>query len=855
MFKVALKNLLGHKFRALFTAVAIALGVGFMAGTFVLTDTVAASFDTIFTEATKGIDAVVRAEAPYEAQAIDGGTQRPDIDPALADQVKQVDGVADAQPVVFLPGTVLDQSGDPVSNTGAPAFATNWTGNPNIDIFTVEEGRAPAGPTEAVVDSLTADAGNFRIGDRISLQSIKGLIDLELVGIIKFGDSGNLGGASFVMMETQAALENFTLDGKVQSVSVVAEPGITETEIVRHIGDELPEGMEVITAAESAEEQEESIGAFVNAFRVVLNAFAAIALLAGGFLIYNTFGIIIGQRVRELALLRSLGSSRRQILSSVMAESAVIGFFASILGLLGGIGLAVLLQTLLATTGLGEAGALPVIAPRTIVVSLVVGTVLAVLCALVPAWRASRVAPLAALRESSTDDPRHSPVRLAIGLAFLLGGIALLVTGATGSGNDAILQAALGTVVVFTAVVVLGPFIVPPLTGFLGLPLRPFGVPGALGRDNARRNPKRSAGTAAALMLSVTLITFIAVFALSFGKSINAATDEYFLGDIEVIGSGFALPTLRPETVDNLAEQPEVGAVTGVQRGIVQIDGDVRPIYAVRFPDVLDVYDLGEVQGDLAALTPEQIAIDDRTAEEEGWDIGTEIPVTYPDGQPTTVTVGAVYESGGIVAQNSDGRFLFSEQVFRERFPDLAQFVNRIDITAADGVSVEDLRVAAEAETADIPGLAVRDVDQIKDANNSQLAFTLAIFFALLGLALIIGALGVTITLALSVFERTREIGLLRAVGATRSQMAWAICGESIILTLLGTVTGLVIGIAGGVAIVRTQRGELGTLRISVSPSFVVGVLILAVVIGVAASLIPAWRAARLNVLEAVTVE
>lgn len=855
MFKVALRNLLGHKFRTLFTAVAVALGVGFMSGTFVLTDTVAASFDTIFTEANAGIDAVVRGQAAYEASAVDGGDQRPDIDPEVADLVSGIDGVAAAEPVVASIGSVLDADGDPLNATGAPSFGANWTGNPAVDVFDIDEGRAPAGPTEAVIDTLTAKAGDLSVGDPIRVQTLKGVVDLELVGIIKFGDSGNLGGASFVMMDTPAAIETFTLDGRIQNVAAVADPGLSETELVRRITAELPDGLEAITAAQSTKEAEDSIGSFVATFQVVLNSFAAIALLAGGFLIYNTFGIIIGQRVRELALLRALGSSRRQVLRSVVVESAVIGLIASVMGLVGGIALAVVLQSLLATTGLGEAGAVPVIAPRTVITSLLVGTLLAVLCSLVPAWRASRVAPVAALREASVDDARRSPVRLGIGLATAAAGVALLVVGATGTGTDAVARAALGTVVAFAAVVVLGPFIVPPLTGLLGLPLRPFGVPGALGRDNARRNPKRSAGTASALMLSVTLITFIAVFALSFGKSINAATDEYFKGDLEVVTSGFGIPSLSTALVDDLADQPEVGAVTGVQRGIVQIDGNTRPVYGVHFSDVLDVFDLGTVQGDLAALTPDQIAIDDRTAEEEGWAIGTEIPVLYPDGQPTTVTVGAVYENGGIVAQNSDGRFLVSDQVFRERFPGLAQLLGRIDVTAADGVGVEELRQVVEARTESFAGATVRDRQEIKDANNRQLTFTLGIFFALLGLALVIGALGVTITLALSVFERTREIGLLRAVGATRRQMAGAITGESIILTMLGTVLGLVIGIAGGAAVVRTQRGELDTLRISVSPPFVIGVLVLALLIGMGASLIPAWRAARMDVLKAVTVE
>lgn len=855
MFKVALKNLLGHKLRTLFTAVAVALGVGFMSGTFVLTDTVSSSFDTIFTEAYAGLDAQVRGKSAFEVSSFDGGELRPDIDPALVDTVRGVDGVAVAEPVVSTFGSVLADDGGPLNSTGAPTVAANWTGNQAIDVFTVEEGRAPEGPTEAVVDELTADAGDFEVGETIGVQTLKGAVDLELVGIVKFGENGNLGGASFVMMETQAALDTFTLTGQVQGIAVIGEEGLTQQQVVDRVQPALPDGVEVVTSEALTDEAQDLIGSFVDTLRLVLTVFALIALAAGAFLIYNTFGIVIGQRIRELALLRALGSARRQVLTSVVVEAGVIGLVASILGLIGGIALAVVLQTLLATTGLGEAGAAPVVAPRTIVVSLLVGVLVSVLCALVPGLRASRVPPIAALREVATDDPKPSKVRLVIGLGLVALGLLLLVAGSQGSGNGAIAQAAAGTVLVFAGTVVLGPYIVPTLTGILGAPLRVFGVAGRLGRDNARRSPKRSAGTAAALMLSVTLITFIAVFALSFGKSINAAIDEHFKGDIELIGAGFGFPTLSLDVVDQLQDRPEVAAATGVQRGSIQLDGATRPVYGVRFSDVLDVYDLGEVEGDLASLGPDQIAVDRETAQLGLYGIGRELPVTFPNGESGTLTVGAIYDDGAIVAQNSDGHYLVSDEVFRTRFPETAQAVQRIDVTAADGVGVEELRSVVREVAEDFPSAEVRDVQEIKDENNRQLTFSLAIFFALLGLALVIGALGVAITVALSVFERTREIGLLRSVGATRRQLVGSITGESVILTLLGTVLGLVIGSAGGIAIMRAQRDTIDTLRISISPGFVVGVLVLSVVIGVLASVIPGWRAARMDVLDAVTVE
>lgn len=853
MFRVALKNLLGHKLRTLFTAVAVALGVAFMAGTFVLTDTVSASFDTIFTDAFNGLDAQVRGEEAFQSSDF-GPDQRPDIDPSVVDDVRSVDGVAVAEPVVQSIGTVLNEDGGPLNPNGI-SFGANWTGIPAIDVFTVEQGRAPSGPTEAVIDEATAEAGGFAVGDTIGVQTIKGRVKLQVSGIAKYGESGNLGGASFVLMDTPAAIDTFSLGGQIQSVAVIGDEGVSQPELVDRIAPALPDGTEVITAEAAAEEAQDAIGSFVGTIRTFLTVFALIALAAGAFLIYNTFAIVIGQRVRELALLRAMGAARAQVLRSVVVEAGFIGLIASLLGLVGGVLLALLLQAVLATTGFGSASTAPVISPRTVVVSLLVGVVVSVLCSLVPALRASRVPPIAAMRDVATEDARPSRVRLAIGVVLALVGLLVLISGANASGNGAIVQTGLGTVVLFAGAVTLGPYLVPRLTSILGAPLRLFGVAGALGRDNARRNPRRSAGTAAALMLSVTLISFIAVFFLSFGTSINAAVEENLLADLEVTGAGFGFPSLGPQLVEDLADDPAVAAVTGVQSGTLKIAGSARPVYGVRFEGLDQIYDLGETEGDISALGPDQIAVDRATAELGGWGIGTELPVTYPDGSTGELTIGAIYESGSIVAQNADGHFLISAQLFQEKFPTVSQLITRVDVTAADGVSTEELRPVVTEAAADYPAAKVRNKEQIKEENNRQLAFSLSIFLALLFLALVIGALGVAITVALSVFERTREIGLLRAVGGTRKQLGGSITGESIVITLLGTVLGLIIGIGGGVATMLAQSDTLETVRITVPPVFVLGVLVMAVVIGILASAIPAFRATRLDVLEAVTVE
>lgn len=850
MLKVALRNLLGHKLRTLFTALAIALGVGFMAGTFVLTDTISSAFDDLFEEVGAGTDAVVQGAAPFEAGGIEtGGAVRPDLDPGLVDVVAGVDGVAESLPVVSGYAVVLDDEGDPIGGAGAPSFGFNWTGTPEVDVVTIVDGDEPSGPTGAVIDEKTAQDAGLAVGDTFDVSTLSGVVELEVAGIARFGDSGSLAGASFVILDTPAALETFTISGRIQQISVLAEDGVTQEELVERIEPVLPAGAEVITGEASTEQNQDSLEQGIGFFRTFLNGIGSVSLAAGAFLIYNTFGIIIGQRIRELALLRALGSSRRQVLTSVLAESAVVGLIASLIGLLGGILLAMALIALIGAIGIDLPSTTPVIAPRTILVSVLVGTTITVLSSLLPARKASRVPPVAALRETAVESDSRSMVRA------IAGGVVLLVAaGLLGSGvaAGAVGRALVGVVGLFAGVVVLGPFLVPGIVRVLGAPFRLIGFPGTLGRDNARRNPKRSSGTAAALMLAVTIITFIAVAAVSFNDSFASATDKYLKADLEV--SSF-VPSLGPDLVDRLEEKPEVAAVTGVQRGEIQLNDSVRPVYGINPASVEDIFDLRGVEGDLAGMGPDEIAIDRATAELGPWPIGTELDALMPDGTERTLTVAAVYEDGGIVAQNSDGHFLVDDQLFQDHFGELYQYLLRVDVRAADGVSEAELREVVEAEVEDFPTAEVRNKEELKDAAQTQLLAVLGFLFVLLGLALVIGALGVTITLALSVFERTREIGLLRAVGTTRGQLRSAIIVESVLLTLLGAILGLVIGITGAIAVVRTQADVIVTLGVSIPIPLVVTVFVASIVIGVLAAAVPAFRASRMDVLQAVTVE
>ncbi len=852
MLKTALKGLLGHKLRLAITAVAIALGVGFMAGTLVLTDTLARTFDDLFARVGAGVDAEVRARSVVEGST-ETGQQRADVDPAIVERITAVEGVKGAEANVLGFAVPVKKDGTPIASASAPQFGGNWYRLDEVNPYELVEGQPPRGPKEAVIDRSLAKSGDFSVGDPIKVQTIGPTLELEVVGIATFGGSDNAAGATFVAMDTPNATRYFSADGRVQTISVVGEEGVSQEELVRRIGAILPGDLEAVTGAASIDEAQQESREQLEVFNAFFSGFAAVSLVVGAFLIYNTFGIIIGQRTRELALLRSLGAGRGQVLGSVLLEAAVIGLLASLAGIVLGVGLAVGLKALLDLIGIDLPDTAPVIAPRTVIVSIVLGVVITTLSALVPAVKASRVPPLAAIRDVAVERVQGSAVRAALGVVLGALGIAGLVAGAA---NDELAQVLTGVVLVFAAVVVLGPRIAPVVARGLGAPLpRLAGIPGLLARENATRNPKRSAGTASALMLSVAVVTVLSIFFFSFLASINSSVDQDLLADYQIDTGGFGFPTLSPEIATRLEERPEVAAASGVRFGSFAVEGDSHPVYGVDGADVDELFDLGLEEGSFEDLGADGFAVDRVTAEEQGWRLGTELDVTFPNGTTRPMRIVAVYDNAGIVAQNSDGHYLLDNSVFTAEFPAQNQFDARVAVRSAEGVSSDEARAAIDEVAAAFPSAEVRDRDGIKEEQNSQLYQSLGILVVMLALSVLIGGLGITNTLALSVFERTREVGLLRAVGASRRQLRASIGYESVILTLFGTIMGMVIGVAGGAALISALSGTLIRATISVPIPFLVAVLLLAVIIGVLASLLPAWRASRLDVLRAVAAE
>ena len=460
MFKVAIKNVLGHKVRVLLTAVAVVAGVAFMAGTFVLTDTIKQGFDDLFADANQGVDAVIRQEAAFEVSGGFVTDQRDEISLDLLPTIAAVDGVESVDASIQGFAFIIDKDGTPLNPPeAAPQFGSNWPSAPDMNPYDLAEGKPPTGPTGAVIDKGSAEKGDIAVGDTIRVQTLGGTTELDVVGIATFSGSDNQLGASFVLMDLEAAAKTFGQEGKAYQLQAHAAEGVSQEQLVRNIREVLPAGVEAVTGDSATQEAQDDLQAGISQFNIVLSGFAGVSLVAGAFLIYNIFGIVVAQRTRELAMLRALGASRAQIRRSVLVEAFITGAVGSLIGLLGGIGLAFLLIAALKAVGLDLPSTVPVIKPRTIILSVGVGLLVTMVSAFMPSWRASRVLPIAAIREVALETGKRSPVRWIIGGLFLVLGAFGVGTGVSNHTASSIL---LGIISLFIGVVVVGPRIAGP---------------------------------------------------------------------------------------------------------------------------------------------------------------------------------------------------------------------------------------------------------------------------------------------------------------------------------------------------------------------------------------------------------
>jgi putative ABC transport system permease protein len=846
--KVALRGLLAHKWRLVITFLAVGAGVAFMGGVLVLTDTMNRTFDDLFADVYRGTDAVVRSGQALDADF--GPEQRGRVDASLLDQVRGADGVAAAAGIVDGFARVIDPEGEPIGNpaTGAPTLGGNWVDVDELSAFQLDEGDAPRARGEIALDRGTYRVTDYALGDTVPVQTQVGVEEFELVGVARFGTADSPAGATFTLWGTDDAQRLLGEPGRFTSISVLAEPGVSEDALVAAIADELPPGVEVLSGTEITEESQSALRDQLRFVTVFFLVFALIALFVGAFVIYNSFAIIVAQRTREMALLRAVGARRRQVRRAVLAEAVVVGLLGSVLGFLAGLGLAVVLGTVLQLPPGGLA-----VLPVSVAVALVTGLIVTVLSALVPAWRASRVPPLAALRDVAVDTSGRSRVRFAAGLGVVALGAAAVLAGAFGSRPQTV---GLGVLAVFAGVLVASPGLARPTSRVLGAPLaRLRGAAGVLARENAGRNPKRTSSTAQALMIGVGLVTFILVVNTSVRGSLDRALEEGFRGDFVVDSGTFGMIGLPPSVARDIGDLADVAISAPVRFSPAEVQAAGRRDetgVTGTVPGTFSVLDLDLVEGE-PALGPGEVVLSRDEADDSGLGVGDTVDITLlDDARPAadrTATVSGVYESG---PTGGIGGYVVGVDDFQAARPDSTDF--QIFVQLAEGVGVAEAEPGIETVVDPFPSAEVQSVEEYKDAIGGQLDFLLALIGGLLVLAILIAFLGIVNTIVLSVIERTRELGLLRAVGMRRRQVRAAIRWESVLISLFGTALGLAVGLLGGWGIVRALREE-GFEVFAVPVVWLAVISLVAGLLGLAAAAVPAWWASRMDVLEAISAE
>ncbi|MDX3569027.1 ABC transporter permease [Streptomyces sp. ID05-47C] len=848
--RLSASSLRAHKRRFAGTFLAVLLGVAFLAGTLVMGDTLRASFDSLFGNATAGTDAVVRGADTITTPGESQGVRKP-VGTALVGTVEAVPGVAAAAPDIKGAGQLVGRDGEPIGGQGPPTLAGNWIDDPDLNPYRLAEGRAPARSGEVVVNRGAAEKGGLRLGDTTVLRT-PDPVRVTVVGLATFGGEDGMAQVTFTGM-TRADAEKYLTarPGQAASIVVRADPGVGERELVDRLTPVLPAGVEAITGQESARENTDMIASqFLTVFTTFLLVFSGVALLVATFSIHNTFAIVVAQRTRENALLRALGASRRQITAVTLIEAAVVAVTASAVGLACGIGIAAGLQALFPAIGFPFPEGDLVITGLSLALPLGVGVLVCLGSALLPAVRAGRTAPLAALRETAVDTSGASRSRAVTGAGLLALAVAVTLTGVLVAPS--VWLAGSGAALALAAFVVLGPVASTTAVRVLGSPLgRLRGVTGALARRNALRSPKRTAATASALMIGVAVVALFTVFGASLKATMDQTVSRSFAGDVAVSTPSFGAggSGLSPRLAPAVAALPEVDTAVGLGRGVAEVDGRGWAL-TVTDPAALErSFDLGAVEGNLRALGADGIAITREEADRQGLAPGDTARLTFTDGRTTPFTVRAVYGQSELV-----GDYVITRAAWAPHRTQDADTL--VAVTFADGVGADTGKAAVEqvAERFGNPDVQTRDEYARSSAAGIDMMLTLV--YALLALAVLIALLGIANTLTLAVHERTRELGLLRAVGQTRSQLRAMVRWESVLVAAFGTAGGLLLGTFLGWVLVRASDGASDSaFAFALPPAQLAVVALVGLAAGALAGLRPARRAARLDVLRAIATE
>jgi putative ABC transport system permease protein len=856
MLRFALKGLAGRKFRASLTALAIVVGVAMISGTYVLTDTINNGFNSIFQVSYKNADVVISGKAAFETGGNENAVQPPTFPESLLTKVRALPDVAQAAGSVTSDNVkLIGKDGKVISTGGAPALG--FSVDPRYQLFNPTQlttGDWPTGPNQVAIDTGTASKQGFKVGDTIGVQAVGPAEHLQITGIAKLSGVNSIGGATFALFSQPTAQRLFDKVGQLDFIRIQSKSGVPTAKLVSQVKPLLPPTATVRDAAAQAKQDKKQVDSFISFIQYALLAFAGVALFVGAFVIANTLSITIAQRMREFATLRTLGASRRQVMRAVIAEAFVIGLFGSIVGLFLGLALAKLLNTLLVTFGIDLPQAGTVLKGRTVIVALLVGTLVTLIASIRPARRATRVPPIAAVREGSVlPQSRFAKYGPITALIVLLVAIALVSLGTLGSGiatGPRLLLIGVGVLLLFFGVSLNAARVVRPLAAVLGAPAEAIGgAPGILAKDNSTRNPSRTASTASALMIGLALISFVAIFAKGIRASFEDAVNQLFVANYAITATNTFTPI--DATVGNsLAGKPGVKDVTSIRAGSARFLGGNHDLTAVEPNMATGVHVDWKAGND---TVPQRLGLhnlftDDDYAKSHHLVLGSRVVMEFASGKKVPLRVIGIYKKpngGSPFADATISTKLFDRENPRPR--DLMVLIN-----APGGVS--DANTATlKQDVANFADAKVQTRDQFKSNFEKPINQLLNLLFALLALSVIVSLVGIVNTLVLTVFERTREIGMLRAVGMTRRQVRMMIRYESIVTSLMGAALGIGVGTFLALLITHALKSQGIVFAFPWMQMFYF--VIAAVIIGILAAVLPARRAARLNVLEALQYE